>query len=62
MTLSDVPAIAVLAIACAVFLRFGCVRDTTSPPSEGSAGGSQGEARRASSTGGPGACRHEVTP
>lgn len=54
MTLSGVQALGVLAVACGVFLRWGCIRDESSP-SAGTAG-SQGErtggARTAS-----GACR-----
>jgi hypothetical protein len=42
MTLSDVPAIAVLAIACALFLRFGCVRESS--PSRRHGDGLQGDA------------------
>lgn len=56
MTLGDAPALALLLLVCAVFLRWGCVRDDQTSP-DVPASGSTGEARRASSTGGPGVCR-----
>lgn len=56
MILGDLPAFIVLALACVAFLRWGCMRDDQTSPGV-PAHGSTGEARRASSTGGPGVCR-----
>lgn len=56
MTLSGFQALCVLAVTCALFLRFGVVRDSS--PTEGTAG-SQGE-RTGGARNVPGACRDEV--